>query len=127
MLQLIQLRFDSFSSHEQLSFIQFIVLKNFFFFCIKKQCRTDTVRDNGFNPSWEKDFEFTITDSENLLLRFVVMDSNFDRDDFIGQCVIPLNCLAQGYRDMSLFDNKNHPIPIARIFIHSQVVNPKDL
>lgn len=51
----------------------------------------------GFNPWWDKQFEFEVTVPELALVRFVVEDYDASsKNDFIGQSTIPLNSLKQG-------------------------------
>jgi len=79
--------------------------------------KTKTVQDNGFNPAWDQELEFTLTDSELALINITVMDQDLDKDDFIAYCMIPFNCLGQGYRHVRLLDTKNNSISLASLYV----------
>lgn len=50
----------------------------------------------GFNPFWDEHFTFTINFPELAFVRFVVMDSDPGKDDFIGQYTIPFESMEHG-------------------------------
>ena len=50
----------------------------------------------GFNPCWDEHFTFTINFPELAFVRFVVLDSDPGKDDFIGQYTIPFESMEHG-------------------------------
>ena len=50
----------------------------------------------GFNPVFDKTFEFYINLPELALVQFVVQDDDFIGDGFVGQYTIPLSCIQPG-------------------------------
>ncbi|XP_004676692.1 PREDICTED: 1-phosphatidylinositol 4,5-bisphosphate phosphodiesterase delta-1 isoform X2 [Condylura cristata] len=80
--------------------------------------QTAVVTNNGFNPWWDKEFEFKVNVPELALVRFVVEDYDASsKNDFIGQCTIPLSCLKQGYRHVHLLSKNGDQYPSATLFV----------
>ena len=61
--------------------------------CEKK---TKTVRDNGFNPIWNEDFQFLVNCPELAFIKFSVFDQDTGKDDLIGEYAIKFNNIRQG-------------------------------
>jgi len=80
--------------------------------------RTKHVNDNGFNPEFNETFEFNVTVPELALLRFVVLDKDVEKDEFIATRTIPVTSLMPGYRHVSLFDHQHREIQMACINVH---------
>ncbi|XP_006869216.1 PREDICTED: 1-phosphatidylinositol 4,5-bisphosphate phosphodiesterase delta-1 isoform X1 [Chrysochloris asiatica] len=79
---------------------------------------TAVVTNNGFNPKWNTEFEFTIFVPELALVRFVVEDyDTSSKNDFIGQTTIPLSSLKQGYRHIHLLSKNGDQHPSATLFV----------
>ncbi|GBG32084.1 1-phosphatidylinositol 4,5-bisphosphate phosphodiesterase 1 [Hondaea fermentalgiana] len=65
---------------------------------------TRHIDDNGFNPSWNETFKFSVRQPELALLSFVVNDHDLvGKDDFIGQRVVPVTAIVPGYRMVQLY------------------------
>lgn len=86
-----------------------------------KKVKTKTVQDNGFNPSWNEEFEFLVADPELTFLRFVVMDEDLNSSDFIASNAFPLNCLASGFRHLPLYDSKHLQIPFSSLYVKAKL------
>lgn len=51
----------------------------------------------GFNPSWNENFQFDVYVPELALVRFSIEDYDSSSDnDFVGQYTIPFNSLKMG-------------------------------
>ncbi|KAF0500264.1 PLC-like phosphodiesterase [Gigaspora margarita] len=86
--------------------------------------RTRTISDNGFNPTWNETFKFTLNCEEiNLVfLRFVVWDKDFiNSNDFIASYCILISRLQFGYRYVPLNDVTGELCPFASLFIRSSL------
>ncbi|XP_054162349.1 inactive phospholipase C-like protein 1 [Oppia nitens] len=79
------------------------------------EARTRTVSND--NPIFDESFEFNVTVPELALLRFVVLDDDYINDDFIGQNVVPVECIQSGYKHMRLYQMNGECLPIATIFV----------
>lgn len=80
--------------------------------------QTAVVTNNGFNPRWDKEFDFKVHVPELALVRFVVEDYDASsKNDFIGQSTIPLSCLKQGYRHVHLLSKNGDQHPSATLFV----------
>uniref|UniRef100_F6ZK74 Phosphoinositide phospholipase C n=1 Tax=Ciona intestinalis TaxID=7719 RepID=F6ZK74_CIOIN len=66
----------------------------------KKQ--TSVVDDNGFNPVWDQQLDFTIFYPELAFVRLAVWDSDPIGRDFIGQRTIAVKAMNTGYRHIHL-------------------------
>ncbi|XP_062841332.1 1-phosphatidylinositol 4,5-bisphosphate phosphodiesterase delta-1a [Trichomycterus rosablanca] len=81
--------------------------------------QTPYITDNGFNPSWNKNFKFTVHVPDLALVRFVVEDyDSASSNDFIGQYTIPVTSMQNGYRHIPLLTKGGDVIPSARLFVH---------
>jgi hypothetical protein len=68
--------------------------------------KTDPIIYNGINPVWgtEKDtFELIVTRPSIAILLISVWDAT--SNDFIAGSAVPVSCLREGYRSVSLFDS----------------------
>ncbi|XP_051970490.1 1-phosphatidylinositol 4,5-bisphosphate phosphodiesterase delta-1a [Xyrauchen texanus] len=85
---------------------------------------THHIENNGFNPMWNTNFQFTVHVPELALVRFVVED--FDAasyNDFIGQYTVPLTSMQNGYRHVPLLTKRGDVIPSAGLFVHIMVLD----
>uniref|UniRef100_A0A4W6CJ70 Phosphoinositide phospholipase C n=1 Tax=Lates calcarifer TaxID=8187 RepID=A0A4W6CJ70_LATCA len=58
---------------------------------------TNAVDNNGFNPSWNENFQFDVYVPDLALVRFVVEDYDSTSDnEFVGQYTLPLSSLKMG-------------------------------
>jgi len=85
---------------------------------------TKSVSKNGLAPTWndrEDEFDVKVQQSSIALLSFTVWDE--ETDDFIAGAAVPMNCLRQGYRSISLFDSLHSrigPYASASIVVKAQ-------
>ncbi|XP_041102736.1 1-phosphatidylinositol 4,5-bisphosphate phosphodiesterase delta-1-like isoform X4 [Polyodon spathula] len=85
---------------------------------------TEHIEDNGFNPSWNKSFQFDISVPELALVRFVVEDHDTaSRNDFVAQYTLPFMSLKNGYRHVPLLTKEGNPIASSSIFVHIMIVD----
>jgi len=71
--------------------------------CEKK---TKTVKDNGFNPIWNEDFQFLVNCPELAFVKFSVFDQDVGKDDLIGEYAIKFNNMRQGNVNLSNLETK---------------------
>lgn len=62
--------------------------------------KTKYVKDNGFNPVWNEDFQFQINCPELAFVKFNVLDEDVGLDDELGYYVVKFDCIRKGF----LFD-----------------------
>ncbi|KAK7945111.1 hypothetical protein WMY93_000839 [Mugilogobius chulae] len=85
---------------------------------------TSVVTNNGFDPSWNENFQFDVYVPELALVRFLVEDYDSTSDnEFVGQYTIPFNSLQMGYRHVPLLDKVGDVIPSAALFVHVMVLD----
>lgn len=87
--------------------------------------RTPTIQDNGFNPQWNKEFNFEMVMPEFALLAFKVFDERTGgEDDLIAVNVLPVPLLREGCRFVQLC-RKDFTVPSefmhSHLFIHVQM------
>ncbi|CBY32665.1 unnamed protein product [Oikopleura dioica] len=67
--------------------------------------KTTTVKNNGFNPSWEKEnvkFDFTVKFPDFAMLEVKVLDNG--SEEILGMSYIPIKHLQSGYRVIEIYD-----------------------
>lgn len=72
--------------------------------------RTQVVEGNGLNPVWVQDVAtFSCLAPSVAMVLFVVYDHCYvtKTDLFIGASAMPVSCIREGYRCVSLFDSNN--------------------
>ncbi|XP_055346908.1 1-phosphatidylinositol 4,5-bisphosphate phosphodiesterase delta-1-like [Paramacrobiotus metropolitanus] len=83
-----------------------------------KKEKTKYIRNNGFNPSWEETFTFTIHDQEMAVMRFEVKDFETSSvNEVIAHYTIPVTSMKEGYRHVELFDKQDAPLDPATLFV----------
>ncbi|XP_061082174.1 1-phosphatidylinositol 4,5-bisphosphate phosphodiesterase delta-4-like [Conger conger] len=83
---------------------------------------TRYIDNNGFNPVWNDNLQFTIHVPELAMIRFVVEDyDKTSKNDFVGQYTIPLTCIQQGYRHIHLLSKDGTSISPASLFVHIRI------
>lgn len=122
-----------------------------------KWCRTSDATFcsvEGFNPTWNENFQFEVYVPELALVRFVVEDyDSMSDNEFIGQYTLPFNSLKMGklcsstlqprhttmgssltvtspslpsgYRHVPLLNKNGDVLPSAGLFVHIMVLDPK--
>ncbi|XP_018124473.1 1-phosphatidylinositol 4,5-bisphosphate phosphodiesterase delta-1 isoform X2 [Xenopus laevis] len=89
----------------------------------KGRKQTQIMKNNGFNPTWNENFEFEIDVPALALLRIVVEDYDAaSRNDFIGQFTVPLTGVKLGYRHIHLLSKNGDQYPSATLFVHVMLV-----
>uniref|UniRef100_A0A3B3UV60 Phosphoinositide phospholipase C n=1 Tax=Poecilia latipinna TaxID=48699 RepID=A0A3B3UV60_9TELE len=87
---------------------------------------TSAVANNGFNPSWNENFQFDVYVPELALVRFLIEDHDSTSDnEFIGQYTLPFNSLKMGYRHVPLLNRNGDKLPSAGLFVHVMVLDAK--
>ncbi|KAM3603914.1 uncharacterized protein V6R79_004013 [Siganus canaliculatus] len=85
---------------------------------------THPIENNGFNPSWNENFQFDVYVPELALVRFVVEDhDSTSGNDFVGQYTLPLDSIKMGYRHVPLLNKNGDVLPSAGLFVHIMVVD----
>ncbi|KAI6181026.1 Phosphoinositide phospholipase C [Aphelenchoides besseyi] len=93
----------------------------------ESKSRTRAIRNNGFNPVWNEEFEFRVRCPELAILRFVVKDfDSTSSNDFIGEYSIQLESLRPGYSHIRLNTGHAHsPDDAASIFVRIDIDDRK--
>uniref|UniRef100_A0A3Q2PTQ6 Phosphoinositide phospholipase C n=1 Tax=Fundulus heteroclitus TaxID=8078 RepID=A0A3Q2PTQ6_FUNHE len=85
---------------------------------------TNHIGNNGFNPSWNENFQFDVYVPDLALVRFLIMDHDSTSDDeFVGQFMLPFNSLKMGYRHVPLLNKNGDLLPSAGLFIHVMILD----
>ncbi|KAG0007071.1 Phospholipase C [Modicella reniformis] len=86
--------------------------------------KTRHINDNGFNPLWEEEFDFTVDyeHHELVFIRFVIQDEDIKFSDLIASYCISLDCLQEGYRHIQLHDISGDPYLYSTLFIKVSIV-----
>jgi len=66
--------------------------------------KTGTAKNNGFNPSFKKEFKIPLTVPELAHITFVVMNDVVGRDDFIAQYSMQISNIRSGIHMVPLKD-----------------------
>ena len=76
--------------------------------------RTRTIDDNGFHPVYRgheaSEFKFEVSVWELSTLVLQVFDEDVDSDDFLAECILPLQLLKKGLRVFPLLDQVSRPL-----------------
>ncbi|CAJ1071592.1 -phosphatidylinositol 4%2C5-bisphosphate phosphodiesterase delta-1-like isoform X4 [Xyrichtys novacula] len=90
------------------------------------QKETNAVENNGFNPSWNENFQFDVYVPDLALVRFTVEDHDSTSDnEFIGQYTLPVNSAKMGYRHVPLLNKNGDLLPSAGLFVHIMLLDAK--
>ncbi|XP_069020557.1 1-phosphatidylinositol 4,5-bisphosphate phosphodiesterase delta-1-like isoform X2 [Embiotoca jacksoni] len=85
---------------------------------------TSTIDNNGFNPSWNDNFQFDVYVPDLALVRFAIEDHDSTSDnEFVGQYTLPFNSLKMGYRHVPLLNKNGDLLPSAGLFVHIMVLD----
>lgn len=87
------------------------------------------VKGNGLNPVWNEDeaASFTCLNPALGIVSFAVYDHDdvSKKDLFIGSAAIPVRCIREGYRCVSLFDSNNSrsgAMKFASLFVNVKMI-----
>ncbi|KAJ3161074.1 1-phosphatidylinositol 4,5-bisphosphate phosphodiesterase delta-4 [Geranomyces michiganensis] len=87
--------------------------------------RTRAISNNGFNPMWNEEFRFLVTDPDLALLRFTIYDMDVKlTNDLVGSYAIPVQSLEQGYRHVPVYNRKGDLIRFSSLFIRVMIDSP---
>nr|XP_004546803.1 1-phosphatidylinositol 4,5-bisphosphate phosphodiesterase delta-1 isoform X1 [Maylandia zebra] len=85
---------------------------------------THHIENNGFNPMWNKKFQFDISVPELALVRFLLEDHDTaSQNDFIGQYCLPLTSVQNGYRHVPVLNKRGDNISSASLFVHLMLLD----
>ncbi|XP_062385367.1 1-phosphatidylinositol 4,5-bisphosphate phosphodiesterase delta-1b isoform X2 [Sardina pilchardus] len=88
------------------------------------QKETAYVENNGFNPTWNTQFQFDVYVPELALVRFVVEDhDNNSGNEFVGQYALPFTSIQCGYHHVPLLNKNGDLLPSASLFVHIMIVD----
>ena len=62
----------------------------------QKECRTHTIKNNGYNPFWNRNFTFDICYPQLAFVKFTVKDKDLGHDDVIGDYAIRVENMREG-------------------------------
>lgn len=81
--------------------------------------KTDIIRDNGFNPKWNQEMNFSLKVPELAMVHFTVKDcSTTGKDAMLGMFALPFTSMEQGYRHIYLLDYMRSLVSPATLFVH---------
>ncbi|XP_078332156.1 1-phosphatidylinositol 4,5-bisphosphate phosphodiesterase delta-1-like [Crassostrea virginica] len=86
-----------------------------------QQCKTSVKTNNGFNPRWDEDVSFVLSQPDLAVVRFVVYDQDRYVDDFIGYFALPFHSIQEGYRQCSLLTKRGDKIPQALVLFKVEI------
>ncbi|XP_063685577.1 1-phosphatidylinositol 4,5-bisphosphate phosphodiesterase eta-2-like isoform X3 [Bolinopsis microptera] len=89
--------------------------------------RTYAVKNDGFHPVWEEDVSFSILNPECALLHILMLDDDFIGDDYIGQVLVPLKTVRQGFRHLPLCARDGSTLEPASVFVHIDLKDQLDI
>lgn len=80
---------------------------------VSDEYQTPVVKNNGYCPSWNSgEFKsFRVHNPEVAMFHFQVLDEDLGMDDKIASAAIPVNCLREGYRSISLWSGYRSNLP----------------
>ena len=90
----------------------------------KQSSDTQVVKNNGFNPQWDKTMQFTVTCPQLALVMFRVLDDERGPDETVAQYCLPVRCVQTGYRMIQLRDMKGNRLNPAGLFVHIAIDKP---
>lgn len=85
---------------------------------------TSYIKNNGFNPMWNENFQLEVCVPDLALVRFLIEDYDSTSDnEFIGQYTLPFNSLRNGYHHVPLLTQDGNLLSSAGLFVHIMVVD----
>ena len=83
--------------------------------------------DNGFNPVWNEQTQFIVSNPDIALIRFVTQDEDvFGDPNFLGQAVYPITSLKPGYRSVQFKNAFSEELELSSLLIHLEIKSAKD-
>jgi len=91
----------------------------------KASAETSVVKNNGFNPFWDKEMKFAVSCPQLALIMFRVVDYiSGAKDPTVAQYCLPVRCLQTGYRMMELRDMRGEKLGPTSLFVHVAIDKP---
>jgi phosphatidylinositol phospholipase C delta len=88
----------------------------------KQKLRTRYIHNNGFNPVWNESVSLRVQVPDLAMLYFKVKDNNSrGKDVRLGEYMLPLSSVQQGYRHVYLVDRGGNPLVPASLFVHIKI------
>lgn len=90
--------------------------------CVKVsdlEIRTNTCPGNGFNPVWETEVSFTVSNLDFSFVQFIVKTDEIP----LAVCTIKLEYLKSGYRHIPLYNVEGEQYIFSTLFIYSEISN----
>jgi len=83
-----------------------------------KEEKTSVKDDNIFNPEWNEEFTFEISDPDAAVITFQVIDVGVKQESDIAASAWPVHMLRQGLRWAPLWDGRLRPLEYCGLFVH---------
>ncbi|XP_055338597.1 1-phosphatidylinositol 4,5-bisphosphate phosphodiesterase eta-2-like isoform X2 [Paramacrobiotus metropolitanus] len=83
---------------------------------------TVPVKNNGFNPVWNKEFSFDIRNVDLAVLRFEIRDMDYRSRCLIAQYNIPVACVQRGYHHVNLLGPDERKLDLSTLFVQIKCV-----
>jgi len=80
--------------------------------------RTQTIKNNGFNPVWNERKQFTVRCPQLALVLFRVRDDGWIGDTTVADYCLPMRCMQTGYRMIALKDHQGNTIGPTGLLVH---------
>jgi len=78
--------------------------------------------DNGFNPVWNEQTQFIVSNPNIALIRFMSQDEDvFGDPNFLGQAVYPITSLKPGYRSVQFKNAFSEELELSSLLIHLEI------
>ncbi|XP_066996511.2 1-phosphatidylinositol 4,5-bisphosphate phosphodiesterase delta-4 isoform X2 [Anabrus simplex] len=88
-----------------------------------QSCKTEPIKDNGFNPRWNHEMVFNIKMPDLAMIHFIVKDESVSgKNDVLGSYALPFQSLQEGYRHVYLMDYNGSFVSPASLFIHASII-----
>ena len=84
----------------------------------KNKGKTESVKNNGFNPVWNESFNFECKVPSLAFLKFEIKDHSKGKDEELAHFCCPLHLLQEGYRRVPLKDYNNRDLTPATLMVH---------
>eukprot|EP01128_Nolandella_sp_AFSM9_P011958 TRINITY_DN8842_c0_g1_i1.p1 TRINITY_DN8842_c0_g1~~TRINITY_DN8842_c0_g1_i1.p1 ORF type:complete len:556 (-),score=93.07 TRINITY_DN8842_c0_g1_i1:62-1633(-) len=82
----------------------------------EKSYKTNVVKNNGYSPTWNELFRFSLCSSSTAVLLLQVLDAPNGRR--LGWYALPVESIRPGFRIINFFDDAGREVPIASVFCH---------
>ncbi|KAG1703694.1 1-phosphatidylinositol 4,5-bisphosphate phosphodiesterase delta-4 [Nymphon striatum] len=94
----------------------------------KEECKTKYIKNNGFNPVWNEEFDLTVNFPETCMMEVLVKDNcTAGSNEYLGGYVLPFKSISEGYRNIFLKDANGIKIPMATLFVHIKIFEFEDV